>query len=80
MNTLDQKRVERLMAAIMLPIRDNYTRGPISRDRALEALNALAATTAIILQGADDPEARKFFDLALHNQLCLRPDTKNAIV
>jgi hypothetical protein len=61
----DEERVKELAKAIMLPIRDNYRRGPIHRDRVYEALNALAFAVALVLEGTNDPLAKEFFDAAL---------------
>jgi hypothetical protein len=66
---LDRDRIERLMGDILLPIRANYLRGPISRDRVYEALNALAAVTAITLAGTKDEDAYDFFATALNNHM-----------
>jgi len=68
---LDRERIERLMVAILLPIRENYKKGPISRDRCFEALNALAASAALVIEGADGAggEAEEFFRKALAQQL-----------
>lgn len=63
--SLDRERVENLTAAVLKPIRDNYNCGPTSRDRALEALNALAAAAALVIRGCDDQEACDFFAVAL---------------
>jgi hypothetical protein len=70
-NQLDRERIKRLMAAILTPIRENYIRGPTERDRCLEALNALAASAALVIEGADGPggEARAFFDKAILQHL-----------
>jgi hypothetical protein len=64
---LDHNRVEELTGQILLPVRANYQRGPISRDRALEALNALAVAAAVVVSGCDGMggEAEKFFYQAL---------------
>ncbi len=64
---LDRDRVEGLTADILKLIRENFKRGPVSRDRCLEALNALAAATVIIIDGADGRggEAHNFFEKAL---------------
>jgi hypothetical protein len=68
---LDRGRIERLMAGILLPIRENYKEGPVSRDRCFEALNALAASAALVIEGADGAggEAEEFFRKALEQQL-----------
>ncbi len=68
---LDRERIENLTASILMPIRDNYKNGPISRDRCFEALNALAASVALVIEGSDGPggEAEKFFRKALQQQL-----------
>jgi hypothetical protein len=64
---LDRARIEEIARGILLVIRDNYTRGPVSRDRCFEALNALAASAALVIEGSDGPggEARAFFDKAI---------------
>jgi hypothetical protein len=71
MNRLDQDRIKEIMKSILLVIRENYMRGPVSRDRCFEALNALAASAAVVIHGADGPvgEARAFFDKALEQHL-----------
>jgi hypothetical protein len=61
----DVERVEKLATDILLPIRENYRRGPIHRDRVYEALNALAFALALTLEAVDDPHAKEFFDAAL---------------
>jgi hypothetical protein len=68
---LDRERIEGLMVAILRPIRENYVDGPVSRDRCLEALNALAASAALVIHGSDGPggEAEEFFRQALRQQL-----------
>jgi hypothetical protein len=64
---LDRTRIEEMTTSILLVIRENYVRGPVSRDRCFEALNALAASAALVIEGADGPggEAQKFFEQAL---------------
>jgi hypothetical protein len=66
---LDRDRIERLMGQILLPIRENYIKGPIHKDRVYEALNALAVATAVTLAGTGDEEAYTFFTKALNNHL-----------
>jgi len=68
---LDRERIENLTASILMPIRDNYINGPISRDRCFEALNALAASAALVIEGSDGPggEAEEFFRKALEQNL-----------
>ena len=61
----DADRVEKLAVEILLPIRENYRRGPVHKDRVYEALNALAFALALTLQAVDDPHAKEFFDAAL---------------
>ena len=67
MEQLDRDRIEKLTAAILAPIKENYQAGPISQDRAFEALNALAVAVGVVLQGCDDPKAGKFFNQALES-------------
>jgi hypothetical protein len=64
---LDRARIEEITTSILVVIRDNYTRGPVSRDRCFEALNALAASAALVIEGSDGPggEAQEFFEKAL---------------
>jgi hypothetical protein len=68
---LDRERIEGLLEPILIAIRDNYQRGPVSRDRCFEALNALATATAIVIHGSDGPggEAAEFFGKALAQAL-----------
>lgn len=76
--TLDRKRIEEMMIQILLPIRENYKKGPISRDRAYEALNALAAASALVITGCDggQAEAREWFERALNQQLRDAPNCR----
>jgi hypothetical protein len=64
---LDEQRIKELLWPILEPIKDNYAAGPISRDRCLEALNALAAATALIIAACEPEtgEAKRFFLAAL---------------
>lgn len=67
---LDRERIERLAAAILRPIRDNYLTGPQSRDRVFEALNALAFVACTVIKGADnDAKAVWFFQQAMNNHI-----------
>jgi hypothetical protein len=68
---LDRGRVEWLIVEILIPIGKNYKEGPESRDRCFEALNALAASAALVIEGSDGPggEAEEFFRKALAQQL-----------
>jgi hypothetical protein len=68
---LDRERIERLMVAILTPIRENFKTGPFSRDRCFEALNALAASVALVIEGSGGPggEAEEFFRKALTQHL-----------
>jgi hypothetical protein len=77
MNTdeLDRARIEQITTSILLVIRDNYVRGPESRERCFEALNALAASAALVIEGSDGPggKAQKFFEQALQQHGVMRP-------
>jgi hypothetical protein len=68
---MDRGRVEWLMVEILIPIEKNYKEGPESRDRCYEALNALAASAALVIEGADGAggEAEEFFRKALTQHL-----------
>lgn len=55
---------------MLLAIRANYQRGPVSRDRVYEALNALAYSAAVTIRGADPKEALEWFSDALN--VCLK--------
>jgi hypothetical protein len=66
---LDRDRIERLAGEILIAIRTNFVKGPISRDRVYEALGALAFSTGQVINGADDPEALEFFSQALNLNL-----------
>jgi hypothetical protein len=66
---LDKDRIERLIGEILVAIRENYVRGPISRDRVYEALGALAFSVGHVIRGCDDPEALEFFSKALNMNL-----------
>lgn len=66
---LDAGRVEQIAAVALAAVRENYVRGPTSRERALEALNACAFVAAAVIAGTGDRagrrEARDFFMRAL---------------
>jgi len=66
---LDRDRIERLAGEILIAIRANYIKGPISRDRVYEALNALAFSAANVINGSHDPEALEFFFKAINLNL-----------
>ena len=68
---LDRERIEELTTQILILLRQNYVRGPISRDRVYEALNALAYCTAVTVRGTDPDEALAWFSDALNT--CLKP-------
>jgi hypothetical protein len=72
---LDRARIEEMTKSILLVIRDNYVRGPVSRNRCFEALNALAASAALVIEGSDGPggEARAFFEKAIINHIGAAP-------
>jgi hypothetical protein len=78
---LNRERIERLMVSILLPIRENYQKGPVSRDRCFEALNALAASAALVIDGSDGPrgEAREFFEKAILQHVGPREITKEQV-
>jgi hypothetical protein len=71
MENLDRNRIEALAADLMAPIKENYQLGPISRDRAYEALNALAIAAAVVIMGCDGPQgdAHLWFQTTLEKQL-----------
>jgi hypothetical protein len=61
----DEARVEELALSLLLVIRENYRKGPPSRDRVLEGLNALAFCAAHVIKGCGrDPAATDFFKQA----------------
>ena len=63
---LDRERTTKIVNALMLPLLANFKQGPQSRERTLEALNALAIAAAFIIQGTGDEEhAHMFFEKAL---------------
>jgi hypothetical protein len=68
---LDSERVHELSFKLLEPLRDNYVQGPESRDRSLEALNALASVAALVIMGCDglNGEAQEFFVSALSGNL-----------
>lgn len=69
-DSLDRDRIEKLLVALLVPIRDNYLKGPMpDRDRVYEALNALAGASALVISGCDDPGAADFFIKALNQQM-----------
>jgi hypothetical protein len=50
---LDRERVSELTSNLMHAIKTNYARGPMAKERALEALNALASASAIVVSACD---------------------------
>ena len=68
---LDEKRIDELARQMLILMRENYLRGPVSRDRVYEALNALAFCTAVTVRGTDPAEALDWFSDALNT--CLKP-------
>lgn len=60
---LDRARVEAIAKLMMEAIVANFQRGPHSRDRVFEALNACAYAVATVIAGTGDGRraARKFF-------------------
>jgi hypothetical protein len=68
--SLDQARVERITFAVLAAVKENYLLGPMSRERVLEALNALAGSAATIIAGCEDgEEAIAFFSQAFNQNL-----------
>lgn len=67
---MDEARIEAILKAAMEAIGANYLRGPVSPERAFEALNALAIGAAIIILGTgEDPAAKEFFLAALDRNI-----------
>lgn len=66
-----RERTEELAKGIMAPIIENYRRGPVGRDRAYEALNALAVAAGTVLAGCHDPEAEEWFQTAVTQQIAV---------
>ena len=66
---LDRERIEELTTQILFLLRLNYARGPVSRERVYEALNALAFCTAVTVRGTDPDEALDWFSDALNISL-----------
>lgn len=63
---LDRAKVEGLAEKLLELLNAHYRAGPKHRDRALEALNAIAHVIAVTIAGAGfDPAAFAFFRLAL---------------
>jgi hypothetical protein len=70
---LDSAATENLTKELLLRVRDHYLRRPVSRDTALEVLNAAAIVVATVIAAAracgDENSASTFFDVALRQQL-----------
>lgn len=64
MTEINRDRVERLAVDLLQPIRTNYIKGPTSRHRVIEALNALAITAASVIEGTEDAEAAQSWFLS----------------
>jgi hypothetical protein len=69
----DRDRIDALCIDLLKVIKENFERGPISRDRCYEALNALGIAAAVVVRGAEDPEARDFFEKAFQGQFWSEP-------
>lgn len=63
----DNRRVDKLSGTILAAIRENYELGPLGRERAMEALNALASSAAVVISGCggNQEAALEFFGRAL---------------
>jgi hypothetical protein len=66
---LDHERIEALAETLLMAIHGNFLRGPISRDRVYESLNALAFAVAVVVRGSDKEEALEWFSEALNMSL-----------
>jgi hypothetical protein len=66
---LDEKRIEALANTFLIAIHENFRRGPTSRDRVYESLNALAFAVAVVVRGSDKDEALEWFSQALNMSL-----------
>ena len=67
---LDEEATAKLVALIMMEIREHYVERPISRDTTLEILNSLASVVATVIAGtSNDPKARQFYEDALAQNL-----------
>lgn len=73
MSEIDRGRVEWIAAAAMRAVVANYRRGPASRDRIWEALNAIAMIAVTVISAIEDDaavaQAREFFDRAVNANL-----------
>jgi hypothetical protein len=69
---IDRERMEALTIKLLRATRDHLRTGPIGKDRVFEALNALAAVTALVISGVDElgdgDTAERFFQDALSQQ------------
>jgi hypothetical protein len=69
---INRDRMQALAAQLMRSTRDHLRSGPIGKDRVFEALNALAAVTALVISGVDElgdgDTAEQFFQDALSRQ------------
>jgi hypothetical protein len=68
---LDRERIGRMTFVMLIAIQENYGAGTVSRARAYEALNALAASAATVILGCDGlgGEAEEWFMRALKQNL-----------
>ena len=67
---VDEEATAKLAALVMAVIREHYMERPVCRDTTLEILNSLAAVVATVIAGtSNDPEARKFYEDALAQNL-----------
>lgn len=84
---MNPKDVERLLHAILPPVRDYLAEQPPGKMRPFSVLNALAATAAVVIAGAPDPQiVRDWFIKALDDNAIdtaeiapLQPSRNNGI-
>lgn len=68
--SIDQVVVNALAVRVFEAVRERLDMPPHSADNVWTVLNALAGATAIVLCGTgNDPNARRFFDRALDQQV-----------
>lgn len=68
--SLDQATVNALAIRVFEAVRERLDTPPHSPDNVWTVLNAIAGATAIVLCGTgNDPNARRFFDSALDQQI-----------
>jgi hypothetical protein len=75
---LEREAIGQLTTRFMTAVREHYLRHEPDRQRVFEVLNALASTTAAVLNGADDDAKQWFFKAVDEEQADLKSKLKGS--